>query len=332
MRSIPNQGAQSARSGLLLGAIAVLTLGVAPAAAEAPKSCASSEVAAAFADFGRTGKLPPDVIHWFYDRQAQRVEPWQAFDHVYFVGICWVSAWLLTTPQGDILIDALYEPFTDVLLDNIRKVGADPKDIKYVLVTHGHFDHAAGASRLRARLPKARFVMTATAWSEGADAARTSQSDAHPWTMPAKDVVARDGDTFTVDDLAVQLHETPGHTLGTASYTFDVHDGAATEHAVVIGGLGLNAIKDAAQVEAYLASVAKLRALVSAPDRPIAVHLTTHPFSNGMFEAVAGLKTRKPGEPHPLVDHAAILGQLDRLETAAKERLQIERAKQPAPH
>lgn len=145
--------------------------------------------------------------------------------------------------------------------------------------------------------------------------------------MLAKDVVAKEGDTFTAGGVTVKVLETPGHTFGTASFVHDVTDGKTVEHAVTVGGLGLNAIKDASQVEAFLGSVKKLRALVSSTDQPVRVHLTTHPFSNGMVEAAAALKTRKPGEPHPLVNQPGILEQLDGLEAAAKDRLEIERTK-----
>jgi len=314
---------------LLLVAVAgmILLLHAAPVRAEVPSGCATKDVTAAFGDFLRTGKMPPDTARWLYDKKAQYIEPWKAFDNVHFVGICWVSAWLITSEKGHILIDTLYEPFTETLLANIRKAGADPKDIKVVLMTHGHFDHAAGAAALKRSLPNARFVMTETGWREGAEAARASQGSKTPWTMLAKDVVAKDGDTFTAGGVTVRLVETPGHTFGTASYVFDVMDGKTVERAVTVGGLGLNAIKNASQVEAYLASVKKLRALISSAEHPVRVHLTTHPFSNGLVEAAAGLPARKPGEPHPLVNQAGILMQLDGLEAAAKDRLEIERAK-----
>jgi len=312
---------------LLVLAALTLLLRAAPARADVPSGCATKDVTAAFGDFLRTGKMPPDTGRWLYDKKAQYIAPWKAFDNVHFVGICWVSAWLITSPKGHILIDTLYDPFVDTLLDNIRKVGADPRDIKVVLITHGHFDHAAGAAKLKPLLPRARFVMTETGWREGAESAAASQTTPRPWTMLAKDVVAKEGDTFTAGGVTVRVFETPGHTFGTASYAYDVMDGKTVEHAVTVGGLGLNAIKDASQVEAYLASVKKLRALITSADHPVRVHLTTHPFSNGMFEAAAGLKTRKPGEPHPLVNQPGILKQLDGLEASAKDRLEIERAK-----
>ena len=83
-----------------------------------------------------------------------KIEPYKAFDNVYYVGICWVSAWLITSPNGHVLIDTLYGPYTSQMLGNIRALGFDPKDIKLVVVTHGHFDHAGGlanSSRTRPR-------------------------------------------------------------------------------------------------------------------------------------------------------------------------------------
>jgi glyoxylase-like metal-dependent hydrolase (beta-lactamase superfamily II) len=84
------------------------------------------------------------------------------------------GAWLITSPEGHVLIDTLYGPYTDVLLDNIRALGFDPKDIKQVVITHGHFDHAGGAVRLKEQLPQARFAMTAEGWREAAENAAQS--------------------------------------------------------------------------------------------------------------------------------------------------------------
>jgi len=64
-----------------------------------------------------------------------------------------------------------------------------------------------------------------------------------------------------------------------------------------VGGLGLNAIKDSKQVEAYIASVDKIEALVKQPDQPVTVHLTTHPFSNGLTEPATGWQRAGPANP-----------------------------------
>ena len=64
---------------------------------------------------------------------------------------------------------SVYGSYTARMLDNIRRLGFDPKDIKQVLMTHGHFDHVGGASVLLSQLPNARFAMTAEGWREAAE-------------------------------------------------------------------------------------------------------------------------------------------------------------------
>jgi metallo-beta-lactamase class B len=314
---------------VLRGVVALLVLVGAHARAQPFAGCPSPAIGAAFEDFGKTGRMPSALGRWLGDREAQRIAPFQAFDDAWFVGVCWVSAWLLPTPQGHFLIDTLHEPHSADLLDDIRKAGFDPQDIRYVLITHGHFDHAGGAVRLKRELKNARFVMTATGWDEAIASAATSAGTPGAWGMIARDIIAKDGDSWTLGGRTVTLLETPGHTLGTASYVYDVHDGARVYRAITVGGLGLNAIKNARQVELYIDSVERLDRLVVSGTPPLAVHLTTHPFATGLMEERPALARRHVGDPHPLVDTRALHDLLGELERGAQERLDIERAKAP---
>ena len=312
----------------LVSALAVATLlsvgADRPAHAQAPAGCDSQKITAAFEPFLRTGKMPPELGQWIVDPRAQTVEPYRAFDNVYYVGVCWVSAWLVKTSDGAVLLDTLHDPFGDLLVSNIRKVGVDPADIKYVLMTHGHFDHVGGAYKLKP-LTKARFVMTETGWAEAMASAKASQGTPRQWTMIEKDVVVKDGDVITLGDTSFGVYETPGHTFGTASFAFPVRDGVRTYQAFTVGGLGLNAIQSSKQVEAYIASVTRILELARRPNDPITVHLTTHPSSNGLTESAQKLKTRGPVDPHPLVDPAGFISQLEALRKGAEERLIVER-------
>src|SRR3954447_20781954 len=287
-------------------------------AAQPFDGCPSSrETLARFEDFGRTGKMPPDLGRWLSDPKAQYIEPWKAFDNVYFVGVCWVSAWAIRTNDGVVLIDTLHEPHVDQLIANLGKVGIDLSDIKYVLMTHGHFDHVGGAAKLKPLLPNAKFVMTQIGWDEAMESARGSESTPRRWSMIPQQVVVKDGDVIDIGGNTFGVLEAPGHTLGTASYSFDVKDGTNTYRAITVGGLGLNAIKDSKQVEAYIASVDRIGALVKQTNQPVTVHLTTHPFSNGLMEARDRLAARKPSQPNPLVDPEGLLKQLAGLRKGA---------------
>lgn len=317
---------------LLLAALGFLTTsGISATAllAETPTlsdKCESGPITARFVEFGKTGKMPPDLRQFLGNPAAQNIEPYQAFDNVYYVGICWVSAWLITSPNGHVLIDTLYGPYTDRLLANISALGLDPQDIRLVVVTHGHFDHAGGLVRLKEVLvPGTRFAMTAGGWAEALEDSAAKRP--FPWPMIQPDMVLVDGQTMTGGDVAIQAFETPGHTMGTGSYAYDVRDGDRTYRAFTVGGLGLNAIRGPEQVEAYIASVERIRQLTEAAGDPIQLHLTTHGFSTGLPEASAGLKNRSAGAPHPLVDLDGFRKQLDALQGRAESRLAIEQNK-----
>ena len=306
------------------GLAAAFLFGCTPALAQISDGCPSKEILARFQQFGQTGIMPPDLGRWLGDRKAQYVEPYKAFDNVWYVGVCWVSSWAVRTSDGVVLIDTLHEPHVDTLLENLKKAGIQLAEIKYVLMTHGHFDHVGGAYKIQP-LVKARFAMTQRGWDEGIASAKASEATPRPWKMIPQDLVLKDGDVVKVGDTTFTLYETPGHTFGTASYSFKVRDGGAIHRAFTVGGLGLNAIKSSKQVEDFIASVKRIEAMVKDPVDPIAVHLTTHPFSNGLTEAKDRIPGRRPGDPHPLVDPDGFLKQLEELRLGAEERLIVER-------
>src|SRR5258708_5100053 len=78
--------------------------------------------------------------------EIQKIEPFKAFDNLYHVGPCYMDSWVLTTPQGDILFDTAQEPFVDLIEANIKKGGANPRGIKYIIINHGHTHHFGVAS------------------------------------------------------------------------------------------------------------------------------------------------------------------------------------------
>ncbi len=71
------------------------------------EGCPSGPIIQRFIEFGKTGKMPPDLGKWLNTPADQYVEPWQPFDNVDYVGVCWVSAWLVHTDDGVVLIDTL---------------------------------------------------------------------------------------------------------------------------------------------------------------------------------------------------------------------------------
>ena len=127
--------------------------------------------------------------------------PGQAFDNLYFVGATWVSAWALKTSDGIILIDALNnaQEASSLIEGGMRRVGLNPADIRYIIVTHAHGDHYGGVDYLVRRYHP-RVVMSGADWTmtEG----KLEFESSHWGPVPKRDVTVRDGDVIALGDTA----------------------------------------------------------------------------------------------------------------------------------
>src|SRR5581483_7594384 len=194
-------------------------------------------------------------------------DPFKVFDNVWYVGFQTVSTYLVSTSAGPVLIDAGYAQTSDWLLENIRKAGFDPAQIKYVFVTHSHLDHFGGAPRIK-QISGARVGLSALDW----DQIERQQASA-PQNFPAlaRDLVLKDNDAIAVGDTTFKFYFTPGHTPGATSVEFPVKDLGKTYRAVTPGGLGL---QYPAQVgPQFKSSIQRLRQL-----GPWDAVLGNHPF------------------------------------------------------
>ena len=248
----------------------------------------------------------------------QKVEPFRIFDNLSYVGIEWVSCYVLETSDGLILIDTLYGDFMQHAVDGIRELGLDPADIEIVLATHGHFDHDGGMKFWKDEYG-AQIGMTEADWLMSERQTAGSRF-AYP-TIP-RDLVLADGGTVTLGDTTIRTYVTPGHTEGVLSLDFFVHDGDDTYRAFTFGGVGLN-FSGVARTESYLASVARIRALHG--QSPISVNVSNHPGVGTVFERRDRLAARAEGAPHPFVDPDGYGPWLDEIEAAAQVKLEEER-------
>lgn len=226
------------------------------------------------------------------DPKYQTVPAFRVFDDLYYVGMHWVAAYVLVTTEGLVVIDALYGDWVEHVVRGIEQVGLDPNDIKYVLCTHGHFDHAGGAKFLQDRYG-AKVVITA----EDVELAKASQGHPTLHFDLAEYEIAEDGDVITLGDKQITLYKTPGHTWGAMSMKYEVRDGDQRHSVMTLGGVGLN-FSGVEQTQAYIKSY---RRLIEMQDG-IEVSLPNHAFMAGIFERRDRLAQRTPGDPHPFVD------------------------------
>ncbi|MBK5272905.1 MAG: MBL fold metallo-hydrolase, partial [Bacteroidia bacterium] len=172
----------------------------------------------------------------YYD-SARTVKPFKIFDNLYYVGNQPVSSYLLTTSDGLILIDALYGKYPPQILEAVKELGFDPMKIKYILCTHGHFDHCEGAEQLK-KVTHARIGMTEIDWQIAEGKIKNDYASVN--TRMTRDWVINDGDSLKLGTTVIKFYVTPGHTMGVLSMAFPVRDGNNTYKAFTFGGVGLN--------------------------------------------------------------------------------------------
>lgn len=227
--------------------------------------------------------------------------PGKAFDNLYFVGADWVSAWAIKTSDGIILIDALNNQMEAAALieGGMRRLGLDPAQIRYVVVTHGHGDHYGGAPYL-AQKYRARVVMSEADWTM----TETKLEFATPiWGAPPKrgagDVSVKDGDRLTLGDTTVTLYITPGHTMGTISPVFDVTSSGRKHRAMLWGGTAFNFGKNVPRLGSYIDATRRMGTVAEA--QKIDVLVSNHSGYDGSQGKLAALRQQPTGAANPFV-------------------------------
>src|SRR6059058_1569373 len=143
------------------------------------------------------GAVPP-AARTAPDRALWYAKPYKVFDNLYFVGTKIHSSWALTTSDGIVLIDTIY-PYNseELIVGGMQKLGLDPKQIKYILISHAHADHIGGAEILQKKYG-ARVVMGAPDWDTVGKFPNRYKTMA-----PKRDIVATDGMKITLGGRTV---------------------------------------------------------------------------------------------------------------------------------
>lgn len=222
---------------------------------------------------------------WLYD-----CKPFHMVDNVYYVGNTSVSSHLFDTGEGLLLLDTGYMETGYLMLEAIRELGFDPKDIKWILHSHAHIDHF-GATRMLVEKYGCKTYMPA------ADVCMMDEKKELLWTKefaihydPPYDTwfkvdhAIQIGEILTFGNIKMTAYDAGGHTPGTMAYVFELPSGLK---AAMHGGIGLNTLTSAysrrfglgtSWREAYAASLDRLE------DLQVDVVLGNHPKQSKTFE------------------------------------------------
>ncbi len=256
----------------------------------------------------------------------QPVEPYRIADNLYYVGASDIASYLVVTPAGDILIDAGYEETVPIIQRNIEKLGFRMTDVRILLNTQAHFDHAAGFAQLKR-------VTGATLEVSDADATLIEAGghgdfrwgDTETFPPATVDRRLQDGDRIRLGGAVLTAHLTPGHTKGCTTWTFTVRDRGRALRVVVVGGTTINpgvrvsgmpAYPDIGRDYAHTFEV--LQAL------PCDVFLGAHRSYYGGAAKAERLRAA-PNGPNPFVDPDGYRAALARWRAAFEQQLADER-------
>jgi len=262
------------------------------------------------------------------DTDNQPVEPFRIAGNLYYVGARNISSYLIATPAGHIVIDAGYESTVPQIEKNIRTLGFKVEDVRILLNTQAHYDHAAGFAQLKKDTGAQLMVSGPDAdVIERGGLHDFSFGDTHPFPPAHVDRRLKDGDTVTLGKMTLHAHVTPGHTKGCTTWAFSVTEHTRELHVVDMCGLTVldttRLLNNAAYPEIvsdYEKTFAAMRTI------PVDIFIGAHPaYYDG--EAKAAALKANPSGPNPFIDPAGYRRYIDTGEKRFRAALAKEHAR-----
>jgi metallo-beta-lactamase class B len=253
------------------------------------------------------------------EQQNKQFPPHKIIGNVYYVGTESLASFLVTTPDGHILINSDYERNVPTIRDSVSKLGFRFEDIKILLGSHAHGDHMEGDGLVK-ELTGAR----AMAMAEDIPALQNMRS---PGGKPRPMYEAlHDGSEVKLGNMVLTARWTPGHTPGCTSWAMRVQEGGRSYQVLIIGSVGVNAgtnlVGNPALVAQYQQSFKTLRGM------QVDVPLGSHPAMYNMAEKYTKLTA---GGPNPYIDPQGFLTEVTIQETAFNNELKRQQTEGPPP-
>ena len=246
-------------------------------------------------------------------RENWYAEGGQVFDNLYMLTTKANSAWAVKTSAGIILLDTLFGyAAQDEIVDGMKKLGLDPADIKYIVVSHAHGDHD-GAVKFLQDTYHPHVILAPKDWELAA-------RQANPYSH---DMDATDGQKLTLGDTTITIYFTPGHTGGTLSFLVPVKDHGVPHLAMEWGGTALSGNTSKEMLASYISNAARMKDIADGSGADVIIG--NHTEYNDALARLERTQARKPGDPNPWVVGKQEVGKyLTVVEECAKSWLAID--------
>jgi metallo-beta-lactamase class B len=165
--------------------------------------------------------------------------PHRIADSLYYVGSKGLSSYLITTPQGHILINSSFDRTVPLIRASVEKLGFKFSDVKILLTSHAHSDHVEGNALVK-ELTGARVYVMAGDDQVVANGGKGQYLYTSPWKPCKVDRVLHDGDQVKLGEAVLTAHLTPGHTRGCTTWTMQAKDGGKVYDVVIVGSPNVN--------------------------------------------------------------------------------------------
>ena len=269
------------------------------------------------------------------DGWNQSQTPFKLHGRSYYVGVRGLSAVLIQTSDGLILLDGGLPQSAPLIEANIRSLGFKVEDIKLIVNSHAHYDHAGGLARLQrdSGSQVAASPAGAKALRSGLPVPEDPQYNdgkdvGFPRVMRVKEI--KDGETLRVGDTAITSHFTPGHTPGSTTWTWAscASDGCLNMvYADSLTPVSSGPFRFLGDERHPDVSAAFRRSIDTVRELPCDIMLSTHPEASGLFERLER-RAASPA-PDPLIDRNACRTLADKASRQLDERLETERSQKP---
>ena len=291
------------------------------ACAAAPSSASPPPLANASAI--RAAEKAP--LHYFAKtgRWNEPLAPFNVIGEIHYVGSATVGAFLITTPEGHILIDGILPQTAPQIAANVEALGFKMRDVKILLNSHAHFDHAGGLAGLQMRSGAMLIASAADRPALERGDVGYGPSAGMKWPPIRVDRVIGDGETVMLGGVALTAHMTPGHTAGCTSWSMPVKGADGAQHtaffhcSATVAGQSLAPEAYPGMVAAYRTTFARVRALKAD------VFLANH---DNFFDLDAKRARRLAGDANAFVDPDGLQTFNTELEAAFEKELARQQA------